>query len=289
MSRAVEQTVMNWLLVVGCLGRLAAAEPSQLTLLNPTIHQYEDGPPISVTDYFVPGETVFLSFQVDGYTTRIVDEEPVVHLKYRIEAVDYDGILLDKPLEAELKQKLTYQDKDWKPKIRYSVVVPPLALSGTYQIRATVTDMISKRTATTSATFRVRARDVPASDHLVIRNFRFLHSESDEQPLLEPVYRAGEFLWARFDITGYKHGPENLIDIQYGVRILDENDQEVYNNYPAVHVTEGSFYPKRYLPGIFSIEIQPGTEGTYKLEVIVEDLIGNQKAIAQHSFQVRAQ
>ena len=72
---------------------LQAATPAQppvkpLAIVNVTLHQFEDGPPIPSGHQFIPGETVFFSLQVQAYQ---VAPDRKVRLSYRTEASDSGG------------------------------------------------------------------------------------------------------------------------------------------------------------------------------------------------------
>ena len=53
----------------------------------------------------------------------------------------------------------------------------------------------------------------------MVRNFRFLRTEEDAEPLKIASYRPGDTVWARFDITGYKMGPGNQRDVAYTLTV----------------------------------------------------------------------
>ena len=55
----------------------------------------------------------------------------------------------------------------------------------------------------------VRGHAVEASPALVVRNFRFLRDETEANVAASATYRAGDPIWARFDVTGYKIGGKN--------------------------------------------------------------------------------
>ena len=65
----------------------AQNKTAPLSIQNVEIAQYEDGPLVPSGSYFVPGETVFLSFQVAGYRPAGEDEQSV-KLNWQIEATN---------------------------------------------------------------------------------------------------------------------------------------------------------------------------------------------------------
>ena len=77
------------LAVVTALAGLAQEPARPLVAVNPILQQFEDGPPLAGDYRFLPGETVFFSFQVQGYQQS---PERQVRLTYSIETLDSDRI-----------------------------------------------------------------------------------------------------------------------------------------------------------------------------------------------------
>src|SRR5581483_9497008 len=101
--------------------------------------------------------------------------------------------------------------------------------------------------------------------------------------LAKPVYRPGDPVWAKFDITGFRYGPNHKIDISYGMSILDSTGKILWTK---PEQTE-SFYPKLYLPAALTIEIQKNTRpGEYTIAAQVKDAVGNQTTEAKATFTV---
>jgi hypothetical protein len=191
------------------------------------------------------------------------------------------------PVSNEITAELTPQDKDWKPKVRLEVPLPPLAGSGTYKMAVKVHDEIGKSDAEKTVPFEVRGHEVEPSATLAVRNFRFYRGEEDREPLLKPVYRPGDPVWARFDLIGYKFGPKNSIDVTYGVAILNSAGKVLWSQPEAAVERADSFYPKRYVPGAMGINLQPNIRpGEYTIEVQAKDAIGNQTVAGKYTFSV---
>ena len=262
-----------------------AQEPARpLAVVNPILQQYEDGPPLAEDYKFIPGETVFLSFQVQGYQ---LSPDRQVRLTYSIETLDSDQIRLVEPSSEKLETTTTEQDKDWMPRIRYSVVLPPYALPGQYRIAARVKDELSGREAATEIKLNVGGRAVEKSDTLTLRNFRFLRGEDDAEPLRTAAYKAGDALFAKFDVTGYKLGEKNRILVSWGISILAPSGKEMFAEPRAAVDEEAPFYPKRYFMGVFSLNVQPKTTpGVYTLQISVRDEVGGQTYQTRQPFRV---
>ena len=146
---------------------LAAQTPvRQLAIVNASVQQFEDGPPIPAGHMFIPGEVVFFSFQVQGYTAP-ADQK--VRLTYRVEARDPEGTPVVETNSGKIETELTEKDKEWLPKIRHSFLLPLHALPGQYRIAAWAKDERSAQEAKAEAAFTVQGRAMEKSETLVRR------------------------------------------------------------------------------------------------------------------------
>jgi hypothetical protein len=260
------------------------APVKSLAIINATLHQFEDGPPIPSGHTFIAGEMVFFSMQIQGY--RVAPDQKI-RLTYRIDALDSEGAPLAETNAGKVESESTYEDRDWLPKIRYSVLMPPHALSGQFQISAWVKDEISGQERKAEATFQVQGHQVDTSGTLTLRNFRFLRAEEDREPLAVASYKPGDTLWARFDITGFKTGEKNHIRVVYGISIVGPSGKVLLSNPQAAAEEDTPFYPRRYLPEIMSLNVQPKTTaGEYTLVVSVRDEVGQQTFESRQTFRV---
>jgi hypothetical protein len=89
---------------------LAATVP--LAVVRPTVSDRDGGAAEPSGSVHVPGETMFFSFQVDGFTATSVER---VHLSYKLDALDPHGVHLMEPVAAEIEETLAPEDKNWKP------------------------------------------------------------------------------------------------------------------------------------------------------------------------------
>ena len=262
----------------------AQAPPKPPVSVSATLQQFEDGPSLPAAHQFIPGETVFFSFQVRGYS---VSSEGKVQFTYRIEALDPDGALLAEPDTGRIETEISDLDKEWLPKVRYSCLIPPHALPGQYRIAALVRDGRTALDAKAEATFTVQGRAVDTSGPFSVRNVRFFRSEDDRTPLAVATYRPGDTLWARFDITGFKRGEKNHVEVIYGISIVGPSGKVLYSEPEAASEEDSSFYPRRYVPGVVSLNIQPRTApGEYTLLVTARDQVGNQTCEGPFVFRI---
>jgi len=162
-----------------------------------------------------------------------------------------------------------------------------LAEAGTYKMIVSVSDLTGKTETKAEFPFQVRGRKVEPSEKLVLRNFRFLRQEEDKQPLAAPAYHPGDTVWARFEITGYKTGANNLIDVDYKLAVAGADGAVLFSQPEAAVIKETPFYPNRYEPGVVSLTTNADTHpGTYLLVVAVRDRVGNQTYEAREQFKM---
>jgi hypothetical protein len=274
-------------LASGCVV-LAADKP--LAIIHPEFATSEDGPPEASDQGFVSGETIYFSCQVEGY--RKVDKpddygKQNIALKYQIEVRDKNGILLKPIQEGKIETAVTQEDKDWKPKLRDTIVVPPLADTGQYSVLVKLSDELQKTTQEKRTVFHIRGREVEASDTLVVRNFRFLRGEDDANPLKVAAYRPGDSVWAKFDMTGYKFGEKNQVDIEYGLTVLREDGSVAYSEPQAANQKIQTYYPQRFQPGELNLNLAKDQPlGKYTIVLTVHDNLGQQMFETRETFSV---
>ena len=267
---------------------LAAPAP-KLAIVHPVFSQYEDGAPMAKDYQFMPGESIFFSCQIDGFAKSPADKEESrkVFLSYRVEAKDAHGVLIQAAATGKEDSAVSPEDKEWKPKIRETIVIPALADSGEYSIALYVKDEVNLATAEAHTTFQVKGRDVERSDTLTVRNFRFLRSEDESKPLQVAAFRPGDAVWARFDMTGYKIGDANRVDISYGLSVLSPDGKVVYTEPNAADQKEQPFYPQRYQPGVLSLNLAKDQPlGEYTIVLTVHDNVGKQVFETREKFSV---
>jgi hypothetical protein len=265
----------------------ALAQEPKLAIVGASVQVVEDGAPAGDAHQFFPGETVYSSFLVSGFSKREKDDKQYLSLSHRIEVRDPIGVAVVAPATGTIADDLAPQDKNWQPKIRTSFALPPLAPKGTYKIHIAVKDEYSGATAEKVVEFNVEAREVAPSDTLIVRNFRFVRTERDDTALAVAAFRPGDTLWAKFDITGYRLAEGNRYEVSYGLEVFVEGGESVFKEPVAAEITEATFYPKRYIPGTISLTLNPDTaKGKYVLAVQVKDVLGGQEYETKHPFSI---
>jgi hypothetical protein len=263
---------------------LCAATTAQLQIVSPALSETEGGVPEAPAYEFTPGETIFLTCRIANYT-KSPDEK--IHLSYTVQAFDSKGVPLTEPEQHEIAEEIGQQNKNWMPKIEIAVVIPPLVATGKYHILVKVQDLVAKTSAELEVPFQVRGHDLQSSDTLVVENFGFFRHQDDSKPVEKAVYKPGDRVWARFDITGFRYGPRNQIDVSYVTSVISPAGKVIWTQpEPAAEQSE-SFYPKRYISGIFGIDLQASIHpGVYTIAVAVKDAVGNQNYESKATFTV---
>lgn len=265
---------------------LAAQAGKQVNVIEARLHQFEDGPPLAAPHRFAPGDPVFVSWRISGYE-KTGGENPRVKLDWTVHVFDSENRKVVESRSGNFDTELAPQDKNWNPKARHDFVLPPLIDPGGYKVVIEVADGLNKTNARRELPFTIAGLVVEKSDSLVARNFRFLRTEQDGEPLKVPSYRPGDALWARFEITGYKLGPSNAYAVSYGLEVLRPTGEQVYAEPNAATEADRSFYPKRYVPGILNLNLNKDlAKGDYTIVLRLRDDTGKQSAESRHVFTV---
>ena len=253
-----------------------------------TVQQIEDGPIVLLDYEFRPGEMVYCSFRLSGFDTVENDDKQKLDLRYRIEVVDSTGVPVVLNNTGKLTTEMLPEDRNWTPKFRWSFALPDHASGGRYQIKVTATDVIGKTEAMGKVEFAVRAGNAVAlSDNLVVRSFAFLRSEDSARTLEPAVYHAGELVWVRFDVTGYKLAANNRMDVEYGLSVLTPAGKVSFSQPKAASEKFEGFYPKRSVPAIFNLTLPANvSKGVHTLIVTIRDEVGKQDLELRREFTI---
>lgn len=255
-----------------------------LKLANAIVSDSEDGPAAGSGVRFLSGETVFFSFLVENYKMGVSGR---VQITGHVQAFDPNGTPIMPRDEAQIGTTVSQEDKDWKPKIRSQFQLPPIAPPGTYTIRFEAIDQQSHQTATGEAAFAVGGKGVERADSLTVRDLGFYRTQDDVAPLKVVAYRPGDMLWVRFDMTGYRYGEQNSIDVGYDVAVLAPDGRQMFAEENAAVEKSQAFYPQPWVPAVFNLSLQADTPpGTYTLMITVHDTVGNQTTVARPEFRI---
>jgi hypothetical protein len=256
-----------------------------LGIVKPVIAQSDGGDPVPPGMTHGAGETMFFSCNIAGFTKT---PDSKINLAYTVQAFDPKGVPLAEIYKGEAKDEISPEDKDWLPRIETPVVLPDILRPGAYKIVIKTQDLVAKTSAELTVPFDVVGRDVAASPTLTVTGFSWFHTEDDQAPLNPPVYHAGDPLWMKFDMTGFKYGANNKIDVSFQASLVLADGKVIWNQpQPAVEQSE-AFYPKPYVSAEFGINLQKDFKpGTYTMAVMVRDAIGKQTYPGKFQFTVQ--
>jgi hypothetical protein len=276
---------MRLILLSFFLSLILGAAPA-LEITQIAVSDSDGGIPLAPDDAFSPGEILFFTCHIAGFKKS---EDELIHLKYSIAAFDPRDTPLVAPVSNSIDLEVTPQDaeKNWTPKLHMEVELPPLLESGEYRIVVKASDVLGETSVEKTISFHVRGHDGVASKTLAIENFHFVRGESDDQPLAQPVYRPGDTVWARFDLTGYQFGPGNRMDVSYSTTAVSATGKVLWKQPEPAEEKSESFYPKRYVPAEIGITLDRDVApGEYSITVEVQDAIGHQTYQTSQSFRV---
>jgi hypothetical protein len=288
--RLLTQVGVFWCLAASLFPAVAqkTAPAKPLSITNVALSQYEDGPNVPANHYFVPGETIFFSFQITGYKPEGDEDEGLgIRLTWDLEVRDSSGVAVIPPHGGKIAAGLAKEDKNWTPKARHTIELPPFVDSGKYTVSMKVTDEVSKLSATREVQFTVRGGTVEPSSTVVVRNLNFYRDENDAKPAPVPAYRPGDTVWIKFDITGYKFADKNRFEVGYGITVLRPNGEPTLSQPEAAVETDQTFYPRRVLPAMLSLNLPKDVQtGQFTVIITANDKIGEQQHEARATFTV---
>jgi hypothetical protein len=265
-------------------GAKAPPAGGTIKVLRAVVSQSEDGPSIENGLSFLPGDIAFFSFQAEGYK---VGPTGKVQLTGHVEVSDAKGTPIVPRDEEAIGTSVSEEDKDWKPKFRMQIQIPSIAPPGNYKIKFDVTDQQTRQTAGGEVAFPVGGKGVQPATALTIRNLGFYRTQEDENALRTVAYRAGDMLWVRFDITGYKYGEQNSIDVAYDVAVVAPDGKQLFAQEDAAVEKSQAFYPQPWVPGAFNLSLQSTMRAAgYTLVITAHDAVGKQTAETKAEFRV---
>lgn len=269
----------------------SAAQPSDpaaeaeegLALVNLDLLDRRDGYAIPADSRFLPGETVHVYFQIGGYQ---VGREFRISLSYEMRALDPEGRSFFAAEGGEIDVELAPQDENWMPVVRYSPRIPDHAGGGTYSIQIAVRDELAESSVSVRLPIAVDGSRVQSADQLLVRNFGFSRAEGGDL-LEDPVFDAGEEIWADFFITGYKTRDDNTYQVESDAWVQDAEGEKLFDFKPAGEA--GSpFYPRLWLPARLRLQLDESIPpGRYAVVLRLRDMVGGVDAIEHYDFRIR--
>ncbi|MBI4890044.1 MAG: hypothetical protein HY821_05410 [Acidobacteria bacterium] len=280
------RTLLLWAVVMGvvCAQEKTAPAGGGLAIGRQVLHQkQEDGPAIPAGYEYYSGELLYLSFRVTGF--RAVKD--VVDLRWQVVAVDPEGLLLTPPANGVVREELSVNDKDWLPKVQYTLPLPAQLPPGEYKLKIQVADENAKASADKEVAFRVGGRALPKLEKFSVLGLGFYRDDADRQPMEAAVYKVGQTLLAKFQLAGFQLGEKNRFEVSYGLAVLGASGKVLYAQENAAGDDGAPFYPRRLLNGALTLNLTEGVQAaTYTLVVKARDKVGQTEAEARAEFQV---
>jgi hypothetical protein len=260
-------------------------EPEQFSIVNARFLDGEDGYPLPPNSSFYPGEHVHIAFHIGGF--HVSEDEYQVKVSYRVDFIGASGTPFATSEGGLIEEEVYPQDENWMPIVRASPRIPFHAESGTYKIRLYARDELRpQEEAQQDLSFDVLGKDIGDATKLTVRNFAF-QSAADSDPIETPVYLTGGTVWGSFYITGFALHQNNSFEVDSLLKIINDEGEVLYSFVPQREDGE-SFYPRRWLPGRFRIDLDKDIPtGEYVLELLVRDKLGNQESLTRHAFRIR--
>src|SRR4051812_7267737 len=249
-----------------------------LAIIEAGVQNSEDAPFVPSDYRFQPGEFVYTTFQIAGFQVQAGTEEQPrkISLTYKVTAEDASGIALCLPVSDNVQVELNAEDKNWTPKRRASFLMPSFVAAGQFQIHIVVRDLIAKTETSKLVPFRIGGVTVPRSGTLDVQDFQFLRRENDRQALEVPAYSAGDSVFARFIITGFKVGEKNGYHVSYELLVTRPDGKPYLDRPNAAELAAESFYPPQYLPGELALTTsRDSPKGSYIVLLRVRDKVAN--------------
>jgi hypothetical protein len=242
---------MRSILLFAFLPAALMAAPA-LQVVRPVVAQSDGGDALPAGFKHVSGETMFFSCNIAGFTKSPQDQ---INLTFSVQAFDPKGIPVAEIYKGEAKEEVGPQDKNWLPKIESQIVLPEILQPGTYKIVVKVDDLLAKTSADLTVPFEINGRDVTSSSTLIAKNFRWFHNEDDSRAMSQAVYKPGDNMFMKFDITGYKYGENNKVDVSYVASLVLESGKVIWTQPEPAAEQSQAYYPKPYVEGEFGISL----------------------------------
>jgi hypothetical protein len=271
------------------LARVCSADEPSLAIVQAGVERSEDAPFVSHGYRFLPGEYLYLTYQIAGFAAASENRGEVrkISLSYEATAEDQAGIALAQPASGEIETELAPEDKNWLPKRRASFLLPSFVAAGDFHVHLVVKDLVAKTQISKDLPFRIGGVEIQPSTAITIENFHFLRNENDENPLEVPAYQPGDKVFARFVMTGYRLGPRNQYHLSYGITVLRPDGKPFVEQTKAAELEAESFYPAQFVPGVVALITPSDTpRGQYVIVLTARDLISGQSYTGRQAFSI---
>jgi hypothetical protein len=286
---ALAPAIAGLLMLCALLVPWGSAAESSLAVVNAGVEQSEDAPFVPADYQFLPGDFVYFSFEIAGFSVKSEDSNEVrrISLAYEVTPQDLTGVALTEPNSGTVQVELNPEDKNWMPKRRVSFLLPSFVAAGEFRIHVAVKDLFGNSQASKDVPFRFGGVKIQPSGAITVQDFRFLRKENDRVPIEVPAYRPGDTVYVSFEMAGYKIGPQNHYHVGYSLTVLRPDGKPFLQQPNAAEFEKSSFYPAQFVPGNFSVTTSADTaRGEYIIVLTARDVLANQTYQMKEPFSI---
>jgi len=155
---------------------VASTANSGLAIVDAGVEQAEDAPFVPPDYQFLPGDSVFFTFQIAGFGVQSQDSDEVrrISLTFEITPQDARGVPLAPRNSGDVRVELNPEDKNWMPKREIAFALPAVVGACEYRIHVVVKDLFAKKEVTKDFPFHIGGIAITPSIAITVAHFRFL-------------------------------------------------------------------------------------------------------------------
>lgn len=276
-------------ILLACFGTLFASQAvAQPAIRDFVFRQFEGGPAWDVGQTVRAGDNLVFSFSIGGLKTFETDnEEKKIRYEWTAQALDPKGMALAEPLSGKQEAEILPEDKDWIPKVSGMVKLPDFLPGGAFRLSVSVRDAVANTSSKSEFSFPVTGPSISAPDRFAIENVRFVREESSTEPISPIVYRPGDTVWIRFQMSGFQGNTSKEIHIRYGYELKNPAGKVVFSQPEALEERRSYFYLPAYLPALLSFTPDSKVpRGEYAVILTAQDAVSGQQAQSEQRFRI---
>jgi hypothetical protein len=238
------------------------------------------------------GGEVVLTFRAEGFeraegfnsTTGLPEDR--VSLDYEIALRDPQGTLVVPVDTGTVRTLLSVQDEKWRPLVRWSAKVPAWAPPGQYPVLVRLHDEIGDQRTEQTLFVSIEGEPVPASEPLTVQSVEFARSENGPWTPRR-VFALRDAVHVRYKVAGFQVTLAHRVWVEQDWAVLDAAGREIVSRQDAVREMSEEFYPPRYVPTTFQLQLSDPQPGEYTLRISVRDRVGEQETTVEAPFSLR--
>jgi hypothetical protein len=159
--------------------------------------------------------------------------------------------------------------------------------AGDFHLHIVAKDLIGHTSIERDISFHMGGVVVAPTEGLAVQDFQFTRKEDDVEPLDVPAYAAGDTIYVRFTVTGFRLGTGNQYHLSYGLQVTRPDGKPFLTQENAAQLEDRSFYPVMYIPSNFDITTtRSAAHGSYVVLLTVRDLIGSKTYQLKRTFTI---